>query len=208
MSESKDLFGAIAENLESPSFEAFWEAYPRHTEKAKAIEAFARLSPIDQINATKGAEYHAKFNPQWRNPKLVPHATTFLNRRRWEDEIVEDIDAKARVHASISTAPAMGVWKAMVQMFGQPWIDRHGESPPTVWVTQLSKVTEGQIKRGLRATADSGAVFPPSLPEFLANCRAQSSDLPEFKALPRPYSPLSIADPAFEELRAILGYRL
>ena len=203
MAEIKDLLPSI----ESPTFDAFWSHYPRKTDKAKAKVAFERLPADEQFAAIQGAEYHAKANPQWRNPSLVPHATTFLNRKRWQDEIVEDRDAKARVHSSISTGPAMMVWKAMTQMFGKPWIDRHGESPMPVWVSQLSKVPEAQIKKGLRECADSGREFPPSLPSFLAMCRRQTDTLPEFKALPRPWGSSDAAEPAFEELRKILHYK-
>ena len=203
MAEIKDLLPSI----ESPTFDVFWGHYPRKTDKAKAKVAFERLPADEQFAAIQGAEYHAKCNGQWRNPSLVPHATTFLNRKRWQDEVVEDRDAKARVHDSITTGPAMMVWKAMTQMFGAPWINRHGESPQPVWVSQLAKIPEAQIKKGLRECADSGAEFPPSLPSFLAMCRRQSNDLPEFKALPRPWGSEDAANPAFDELRKILHYR-
>ena len=203
MAEIKDLLPSI----ESPTFDVFWGHYPRKTAKAKAQEKFAALSDADKFAAIKGAEYHSKCNPQWRNPQLVPMAATYINGKRWEDEIVEDRDAKARVHSSITTGPAMMVWKAMTQMFGKPWIDRHGESPMPVWVSQLAKVPEAQIKKGLRECADSGAEFPPSLPSFLAMCRRQSTTLPEFKALPRPWGSEEAANPAFDELRKILRYK-
>jgi len=203
MAEIKDLLPSI----ESPTFDVFWGHYPRKTAKAKAQEKFAALSDADKFAAIKGAEYHSKCNPQWRNPQLVPMAATYINGKRWEDEIVEDRDAKARVHSSITTGPAMMVWKAMTQMFGAPWINRHGESPQPVWVSQLAKVPEAQIKKGLRECADSGAEFPPSLPSFLAMCRRQSTTLPEFKALPRPWGSEEAANPAFDELRKILRYK-
>ena len=190
----------------APTFDAFWTEYPRKTEKANAQKAFNRLSRKDQALAITGAQYHAKCNPQWRNPKLIPHATTFLNRKRWLDEIVEDRDAKERVHSSIDTGPAMIVWKAMTQMFGDAWIKRHGESPRPVWVTQLSKLPDGKIQKGLRECADSGADFPPSLPAFLAMCRRQPNTLPEFKALPRPWPDEEVATEAFDKLREILRY--
>ena len=204
MAEIKDLLPSI----ESPTFDVFWSHYPRKTDKAKAKVAFERLPADEQFAAIQGAEYHAKCNGQWRNPALVPHGATFLNGKRWQDEVVEDRDAKARVHGSITTGPAMMVWKAMTQMFGKPWIDRHGESPMPVWVTQLSKIPEAQIKKGLRECADSGAEFPPSLPSFLAMCRRQTTTLPEFKALPRPWGSEEAANPAFDELRKILRYRV
>lgn len=192
----------------APTFDLFWQEYPRKTDKAKAREAFDKLSPADMWCAIKGAEYHAKSNPQWRNPKLIPHATTWLNRRRWDDEIVEDRDAKERVHSHISTSNAMLVWKAMTQMYGNIWINRHGESPRPVWVTQLHHLSESQIKKGLRELVNSGAEFPPALPAFIAMCRRQSDTLPEFKSLPRPWPAESIALAAFDQLRETLRYKL
>ena len=194
--------------LTDPTFELFWREYPRKTEKANAEKSFGRLSKADKVAAIQGAAYHAQSNPQWRNPKLIPHGTTFLNRKRWLDEIVEDRDAKERVHSTVQTGHAWIVWKAMTQMFGAPWINRHGESPQPVWVTQLSKIPEDKIKKGLRECADSGAEFPPALPAFLAMCRRQPNTLPEFKALPRPWPSEASAAPAFEELRKLLRYKL
>jgi hypothetical protein len=196
-----DSMSAIAKIVSEPTFDAFWDVYPRGTNKAKAKVTFDNLSKADQLNAIQGATHHATCNPQWRNPALVPHATTFLNGKRWLDDIVEEIDAKERVHASISTSNASAVWKAMTQMMGQTWINKHGEKIPAVWVTQLSKLSEAQIKKGLREFADSGKEFAPGLPEFLALCRRQADSLKPFKSLPRPYGDPKIAEAAFAELR-------
>jgi hypothetical protein len=193
---------------DAPTFDLFWKEYPRKTDKAKSVEAFAKLSPADQWSAIRGAEYHTKSNPQWRNPKLIPHATTFLNRKRWDDEIVEERDAKDRVHNHIDTSNAMMVWKAMTQMFGTGWINKHGESPMPVWVTQLHHLSDTQIKKGLRECADSGTEFAPSLPAFIAMCRRQTDNLPAYQSLPRPWGNEAVADEAFDELRAILRYKI
>ncbi len=203
----KELENVEEKIISGVSFDDFWCVYPRKTNKPKAMTAFERLSEKDKFNAIQGAQHHAKCNPQWRNPTLVPHATTFLNGKRWLDEIVEERNAQARVHGSVTTGPAMIVWKAMTQMFGKQWIDRHGESPMPVWVTQLSKLPDEKIRKGLRECADSGAEFPPSLPSFLAMCRRQSETLPEFKSLPRPWPEEGVANSGFTELRKILKYR-
>lgn len=73
-------------------FEKWYSAYPCKKSKAKAILAFKKINPddamlqrmIDAI-AEQQAERDAKhssgaFVPSW------PHASTWLNARRWEDE--------------------------------------------------------------------------------------------------------------------------
>jgi len=64
-------------------FDEWWAAYPRSEKKADARKAYAKviktMTPADLLEATKA---HA-FNPDAR---FIPHPTTWLNGRRWEDE--------------------------------------------------------------------------------------------------------------------------
>lgn len=64
----------------------FWPAYPRKEAKPKAASAFRRLSKTDQRAAVDGV---AKWRDsgRWSDPKFIPLPASFLNARRWEDEI-------------------------------------------------------------------------------------------------------------------------
>jgi hypothetical protein len=71
-------------------FDAFWAAYPRHTAKAIALRIWTRLEPDAELQASilRAVEVQ-KTSPQWRknNGEFIPHAATWLNQKRWQDEV-------------------------------------------------------------------------------------------------------------------------
>jgi len=148
-------------------FDTFWEACPRKTDKAKAKKAWEKLTDAEHFNATQGMKHHAENNPQWKNPKLIPHPTTFLNGKRWEDDIVEDKPAHVRVQENGTDSNAMVVWKGLTQIYGKPWPDRHGETPPPVWVSQLRHLEPYQVKRALKKSLETKSEFMVTLPKLL-----------------------------------------
>lgn len=68
-------------------FEKFWEAYPKHKSKQAAIRAWDALKADDTIlrNMALGLMRDLA-DPQWQDIQYIPHASTWLNQRRWEDE--------------------------------------------------------------------------------------------------------------------------
>ena len=71
-------------------FDEFWKEYPRHVNKAKAKMAFDRLHVTeDMLGQMITALKQQKETEQWKkdNGQFIPHPTTWLNGRRWEDEI-------------------------------------------------------------------------------------------------------------------------
>ena len=71
-------------------FDRFWTAYPRHTAKANAEKAFAKVAPDDALlDAMLTAINRQRASPQWSDPQYIPHPATWLNQRRWEDEPVK-----------------------------------------------------------------------------------------------------------------------
>ena len=73
------------ENEGTNKFDAFWSAYPRKTDKAKAMRSFARLTKGEQDNATANIQRLYAETPV----QFVPHATTYLNGKRWEDQAID-----------------------------------------------------------------------------------------------------------------------
>lgn len=74
-----------------PGFDAFWALYPRRENKAKAAQAFARIRPDEPLLAAILAGLRKQIaSEQWRRDggQFIPHPTTWLNGRRWEDEAV------------------------------------------------------------------------------------------------------------------------
>jgi hypothetical protein len=74
--------------LYTPNFESFWKTYPRKIGKGSAFKAYNNIKeprPSLQI-ILSSIEEHNK-SDQWKTKEFIPHPTTWLNQRRWEDEL-------------------------------------------------------------------------------------------------------------------------
>ena len=72
-------------------FEKFWSAYPRKAgNKQKAFEAFKKAG-VSLETLLKAVEMQ-KQSAQWSkdNGQFIPHPATWLNGKRWEDQITVD----------------------------------------------------------------------------------------------------------------------
>lgn len=71
-------------------FGTFWKAYPRKIKKKKAYQVWMKLSPDKQLisEIMAGLENWRK-SEEWKknNGQYIPHPPTWLNDRRWEDEL-------------------------------------------------------------------------------------------------------------------------
>lgn len=65
-------------------FDQFWTLYPRKTSKQSASKAFAKLKDEDQQKAISNIGRLYSQTPV----QFVPHAATYLNQARWEDEAI------------------------------------------------------------------------------------------------------------------------
>lgn len=70
-------------------FEQFWSAYPRKQNKDRARRAWKKLRPdMALCQAMSDALERDRRSEQWRknNGEFIPHPSSWLNGRRWEDE--------------------------------------------------------------------------------------------------------------------------
>ena len=75
---------------EHPSFAGFWSAYPRKINRSGASKAFSKIDPDDTLAAAMLAAIDRQKNSaQWTKDggEFIPHPATWLNGRRWEDEL-------------------------------------------------------------------------------------------------------------------------
>lgn len=71
----------------TPEFLAFWEAYPRKTDKKRAATKFvAALKSGVKVETIMAGLEKAKRSEQWSDPQYIPYPSTWLNGARWEDE--------------------------------------------------------------------------------------------------------------------------
>lgn len=69
-------------------FEGFWKYYPRGDAKQRAIAAWDKLQPSDElIDTIARALTRQKATDEWKRGVGIPYASTYLNERRWEDEV-------------------------------------------------------------------------------------------------------------------------
>ena len=74
-------------------FALFWQEYPRKAAKAAAFKAWQKLNPSPELVERILAHVRDhKRSPDWLKDggQFVPHPATFLNGRRWEDDIPPD----------------------------------------------------------------------------------------------------------------------
>lgn len=74
-------------------FEIFWKAYPKKVGKGAAEKAFAKAKPDDALTEKMlSAVEAAKRSSQWRKDggQYIPNPATWLNQKRWEDELPEE----------------------------------------------------------------------------------------------------------------------
>lgn len=72
------------------AFDLFWEAYPRKVGKVKAQTAFQKVTVSVEVLLAAIAEQ--KNSVQWQkdNGQFIPHPATWLNGKRWEDQITTE----------------------------------------------------------------------------------------------------------------------
>lgn len=80
-------------------FDRFWSVYPRKEAKAKAKVAFEKLKPDEELllKMIDSVEKQKKTD-QWTRDggQYIPHPSTWLNQRRWEDEIPVNVPVQQR----------------------------------------------------------------------------------------------------------------
>ena len=74
----------------SSNFKEFYTAYPRKVARASAEKVFRKCEASLLPEMLKAIEKH-KNTEQWQkdNGKFIPYPATWLNQRRWEDEVKE-----------------------------------------------------------------------------------------------------------------------
>jgi len=72
------------------SFDIFWSEYPRKASKKRAFESWLKIRPDEDLAQTiiEAVTAHSQTD-QWKRDggQYIPHPATWLNQRRWEDEL-------------------------------------------------------------------------------------------------------------------------
>lgn len=103
---------------EPEGFEAFWTQYPRKENKDRARKAWTALKPGSELQAAMlAALARAKASKQWQDPQFIPHASTWINGKRWEDERTETVKPMSDVDMVLEQAAANGERSVFLESF-------------------------------------------------------------------------------------------
>ena len=93
------------------NFERFWNAYPRKEGKQVALKAFAKVKV--GIDVLLNAIEKQKQCDQWQkdNGQFIPHASTWLNQCRWEDECFHSSRPKSAYQPTMTQQQEFDVYK-------------------------------------------------------------------------------------------------
>jgi len=75
-----------AERNARASFDDFYEIYPKKRDRKRAQSAWNRLKKSDQAAAM--LDVQNRIGGEWKeiDPRFIPHPSSYLNGRRWEDQ--------------------------------------------------------------------------------------------------------------------------
>lgn len=98
-------------------FEEFWSLYPRKVSKRKAERAWKKIK-AEEVPAILASVEVWKKTDQWRKEggRFIPHPATFLNDRRWEDDVPESKTSHPEAE-ELSTS----VVDAIPELEAEPW---------------------------------------------------------------------------------------
>jgi hypothetical protein len=94
-------------SLSQKRFEEFWQAYPRKVGKGAAEKSYAKIKPDPALqNRIMTAVAVAKNSFNWRkdNGQFIPNPATWLNQRRWEDDLTPDSVVGAAINPQADMA--------------------------------------------------------------------------------------------------------
>jgi uncharacterized protein YdaU (DUF1376 family) len=88
--ETKTTAARQAAPVDMDLFLGFWSQYPRKVAKPEAVKAWVKLKPdADLADAIMAGLRKAKASRDWLKDdgQYIPHPSTWLNQRRWEDQL-------------------------------------------------------------------------------------------------------------------------
>lgn len=91
--QSKVKYSKGKESIYSIPFLQFWEVYPNKTGKGKASEAFEKILKRPAIEILIKSIQEQNQSNKWKKDggQYIPNPVTWLNQRRWEDEVTKEV---------------------------------------------------------------------------------------------------------------------
>lgn len=95
--------GGAGAPISDADFETFWSAYPRKVGRVSALKAWKR-DGRPELSVLIAALEKWKGTDQWQKDggKFVPYPASWLNGKRWEDEMLAGEEPLPRVHPGMT----------------------------------------------------------------------------------------------------------
>lgn len=88
-------------------FSEFWQAYPKRRDEERARKSFFKIKNLPDVfpHLMKGLEQQ-KASADWKKDggKYIPYPSTWLNNKRWKDELPTQIQPPAHGPVNLSAA--------------------------------------------------------------------------------------------------------
>jgi hypothetical protein len=79
----------------NPNFEAWWKIYPKKVGKVPALRAWNKIRPPVSL-LVKDVQTRIENDRQWK-AGFIPNPATYLNQKRWDDEIQLEVIKQAGI---------------------------------------------------------------------------------------------------------------
>lgn len=111
------------EQQQAPTWEEFWKLYPRRVAGTVAKRSWEKMTAEEKNAAVVAIPRHIQmWREEERTIAWVPYPATWLNQKRWEDEI--DCELPAAVHCKWPGCKSVGL-----KMYGGiACCDRHHDA--------------------------------------------------------------------------------
>jgi hypothetical protein len=90
----------------APTFGEFWSAYPRKTQKVVAEKAWGKLKSEEKFVALEKIVDFCK----GKELQFIAHPSTYINQKRWEDEVIEPTKKFEQTSVSKQYVPERDDW--------------------------------------------------------------------------------------------------
>lgn len=105
-------------------FDTFWEAYPRKRSKGQAEKTWIKINPDDELlDAMLSSIERWKRSKEWLKDggQFIPHPSTWLNAKGWEDELPVTRDSPTTEKDYNSGRDALTLIKQMREKEAETW---------------------------------------------------------------------------------------
>jgi hypothetical protein len=90
----------LESQTKAAAFDVFWERWPRKQDKPDARRAWMKI-PIAEYAAIMAALEKFLTCDQWSRG-IIPHASTWLNKKRWQDEDIPQFSGKGGANGKLT----------------------------------------------------------------------------------------------------------